>query len=189
MIRLLQSVLLLMIMVIATPSLAQQTGDVSYNPNLVKDTTKKSIKSRAVGVIKGDTVQIDYYSPGVRGRIIWGGLVPYDDVWVTGAHSATYVTIGKPFVVNGTNIPAGKYGFFTIPGKDEWTLILNRNWDQHLADDYDPKDDIVRVTVKPIQVSHTERLQYFVEPGKGNKFVLAVAWGNVRVEMVFELKG
>lgn len=167
---------------------AQDAEGISYNPNLKMDSTKKSIKSRAVGVVSGDTVTINYHSPGVRGRIIWGGLVPFDQVWVTGAHSATAIEIPKPFIVAGKEIPAGKYAFFTIPGKTEWTLILNKNWEQHLADDYDAKDDIVRIAAKPGQVKHTERLQYFVEPGKNKKFTIAVAWEKLRVELPVELK-
>ncbi len=66
-------------------------AEVCYNPNLVKDTTKKSIKSMAFAVVKNDSIKINYHSPGVRKRIIWGGLVPFDEVWVTGAHDATTI--------------------------------------------------------------------------------------------------
>lgn len=164
--------------------LAQDTkksDDVCYNPNLVKDTSKKSIKSMAVGVINGDSVKIKYHSPGVRNRIIWGGLVPYDEVWVTGAHDATTLEIDKPFVVGGVEIPAGKYAFFTIPGKKSWTIIINKNWKQHLAMEYDEKDDVVRVKVKPAKNEHTERLQYFIESNKKGS-VIAVAWEKIRIE-------
>ena len=164
--------------------LAQDTkksDDVCYNPNLVKDTSKKSIKSMAVGVINGDSVKIKYHSPGVRNRIIWGGLVPYDEVWVTGAHDATTLEIDKPFVVGGVEIPAGKYAFFTIPGKKSWTIINNKNWKQHLAMEYDEKDDVVRVKVKPAKNEHTERLQYFIESNKKGS-VIAVAWEKIRIE-------
>ena len=73
-----------------------QKEDICYNPNLIKDTSKKSIKSSAVGVIGKDSVKIIYHSPGVRKRIIWGGLVPYDEVWVTGAHDATTIEFASP---------------------------------------------------------------------------------------------
>jgi hypothetical protein len=160
-----------------------QKDDVCYNPNLVKDTTKKSIKSMAVGTVGGDTVAITYHSPGVRKRIIWGGLVPFDEVWVTGAHDATLLEINKPIVVAGKTIPAGKYAFFSIPGQEEWTLILNKHWKQHLASEYDEKDDVVRVKVKATRVPHTERLQYFIEDDKNGKGKIAVVWEKVRVEM------
>ena len=159
-----------------------QKEDACYNPNLVKDTTKKSIKSIAVGTIGGDTVTIRYHSPGVRKRIIWGGLVPFDEVWVTGAHDATLLEINKPVVVGGKTIPPGKYALFTIPGKKEWTVIINSHWKQHLASEYDEKDDLVRVKVKPVKVPHTERLQYFVEEGRNGKGKIAVAWEKLRIE-------
>lgn len=162
-----------------------QQDEVCYNPNLIKDTTKRSIKSLAVDVVNGDTVKVTYHSPGVRNRVIWGGLVPYDEVWVTGAHDATTVTFVNPVIINGTTVPAGKYAFFTIPGKKEWTLILNRHWQQHLASEYDEKDDVVRVKVKPQKNAHTERLQYFIEQGKDKSGKLAVAWERVKVELPF----
>ncbi len=164
-----------------------QKEEVCYNPNLVKDTTKKSIKSMAVGIINGDSLKVTYHSPGVRKRVIWGGLVPYDEVWVTGAHDATLLEINTPFIVAGKTIPAGTYALFTIPGKKEWTVIINKHWKQHLASEYDEKDDVVRLKVKPGKVPHTERLQYFVEEGKNGKGRLAVAWEKIRIEFPVEV--
>ena len=166
----------------------QKTEEVCYNPNLIKDTTKKSIKSMAYAVIGKDSIKINYHSPGVRKRIIWGGLVPYDEVWVTGAHDATTLEMPRPFVVNGKEIPAGKYAFFTIPGKKEWTIIINKNWEQHLASEYDEKDDVMRVKVKPTTTTHLERLQYFVETGKDNMGIIVVTWETIRVGLPFSLK-
>lgn len=165
-----------------------KTEEVCYNPNLVKDTSKKSIKSMAVAVINGDSVKINYHSPGVRKRVIWGGLVPYDEVWVTGAHDATTIEIGKPFIVGGKELPAGKYAFFTIPGKNEWLVIINKQWKQHLATEYDEKEDVVRIKVKPKKNIHTERLQYFIENSKGNNGKIAVAWEKIRIEFPFTVK-
>ncbi len=163
----------------------QKKDEVCYNPNLVKDTAKKSIKSMAFAIVNGDSIKINYHSPGVRKRIIWGGLVPYDEVWVTGAHDATTLEMPKAFVVNGKEIPAGKYAIFSIPGKKEWTLIINKNWKQHLATEYDEKDDIIRIKLKPKKVNHTERLQYFIETGKSETGKIAVAWEKIRVEFDF----
>jgi len=179
--------LLLLIIVTAFSVTAQEQKkeEVCYNPNLVKDTAKKSIKSMAFAIVNGDSIKINYHSPGVRKRIIWGGLVPYDEVWVTGAHDAATLEMPKPFIVNGKEIPAGKYAFFTIPGKKEWTLIINKNWKQHLATEYDEKDDIIRIKVTPKKVNHTERLQYFIETGKSETGKVAVAWEKIRVEFDF----
>ncbi len=156
-----------------------QAQDVNYNPNAKKDTTKKSIKCAAVGKIGNANIRINYYSPGVRGRIIWGGVVPMDEVWVTGAHAATNIEIDKAFIIDGKKIAAGTYAIFTIPSNGEWIFILNKNYRQHLTDDYNVKEDIVRVKVKPVESNAvTERLQYFIEAGK-----LAIAWEKIRIEI------
>ena len=161
----------------------KKTEEVCYNPNAKGDTTKRSIKSAAVGKIGDANITVNYHSPGVRGRTIWGGLVPYGDVWVTGAHYATSIEIDKDFIVAGTSISKGKYAFFTIPGKKEWTIIINKNWDQHLTDDYLQQDDIVRLKVKPSkQKKITERLQYYIVDDKNGKGKIAIAWELLRVE-------
>lgn len=168
--------------------IAQKTDEVCYNPNLVKDTSKKSIKSMAYAIVNGDSIKINYHSPGVRKRIIWGGLVPYDEVWVTGAHDATTLEMPKTFIVNGKEIPAGKYALFTIPGKNEWTIIINKQWKQHLATEYDEKEDVIRLKVKPGKNAHTERLQYFIETNSNNKGKLSVAWEKIKIELPFVIK-
>lgn len=159
-----------------------QSGEVCYNPNLVKDTSKRSIKSAVAGVVAGDSIRINYHSPGVRGRIIWGGLVPFDEVWVTGGHDATTIETKAAFTIGGKVVPAGKYAIFTIPGKDEWIVILNSRWKQHLASEYDEKEDVVRIKVKPVSNAHTERLQYFIDPVEKGNARIAIAWEKIRIE-------
>jgi len=134
------AIFFLLLIFINTSAHSQNSSEVCYNPNLVKDTTKKSINSMVFHLVDGDSIKISYHSPGIRKRIVWGGLVPFDEVWVTGAHDATYILMPKSFEVGGKTIPSGKYAFFTIPGKNEWTLIINKNWKQHLASEYDEKE-------------------------------------------------
>ena len=156
---------------------------ISYNPNAQYDSSKKSIKAAAIGKIGSANLTVSYHSPGVRNRVIWGGLVPNNEVWVTGAHSATIIDIDKPFMVGDKKISAGKYALFTIPANDEWTIILNTNYQQHLADDYNAKDDVVRIKVKPsLQNTITERLQYYIKDAGKNKGTIEMAWEKVRVE-------
>ncbi len=90
--------------------------------------------------------------------------------------------------MGGKEIPAGKYAIFTIPGKNEWTVIINKQWKQHLATEYDEKEDVVRIKVKPKKNVHTERLQYFIEPAKGNDLKLAMAWEKIRIEFSIKIK-
>jgi hypothetical protein len=119
----------------------------------------------------------------VRGRIIWGGLVPFDQVWVTGAHSATSIEFSNKVQIGGVKLPAGKYGFFTIPSKTEWTIIINKNWRQHLTDNYDIKDDLVRIKVKPeTEETHQERLRYAIEEGS-NKGEIVVYWEKLEISL------
>ena len=136
------------------------------------DTLKGSLKSEANGRIGSANIKISYHSPAVRGRVVWGGLVPFDQVWVTGAHSATSFETDQQLKIGGKSLPAGKYALFTIPGKDEWVVIINKNWQQHLADNYSSADDIVRLNVKPQTLTNNqERLRYQIlnaPPQKGN---------------------
>ncbi len=148
------------------------------------DTLKGSLKAKAMGTIGNVGVTISYYSPAVRGRVVWGGLVPYDNVWVTGAHRATNIEFNHDVVIGGVNIIAGKYGLFTIPGKEEWTIIINKNWDQHLADNYDQKDDVVRVKVKPeTEETNQERLRYVIEPEGDNRGEIVIYWEKMEISL------
>ena len=152
-----------------------------------KDTTKKSIPSEVNQTVGNTAIKIAYHAPAVRGRVIWGGLVPYDAVWVTGAHKATSLEVEKDFSVGDKRIPAGKYAVFSIPGKDQWTIIINRNWNQHLADDYSEAEDMARVVVKPQTTTETtERLKYEVVPTGESTANVIVSWEKVRVP--FEIR-
>ena len=184
----LNKIIFLFVIICCTASIAlaqqeKKVEEICYNPNAKGDTSKRSIKSAAVGKIGEADITINYHSPGVRGRMIWGGLVPYNEIWVTGAHYATNIEVDKDFMAGGTAIPKGKYAIFTIPGKDQWIIIINKNWNQHLTDDYLPKEDIARIKVKPIQLNgNIERLQYYIEDKKNDKGTIAMAWGKIRIE-------
>ena len=154
-----------------------------------KDTSKKSIASEVTKQIANAEVTIRYHAPGVRNRVIWGGLVPYDEVWVTGAHSATTLEVNRDFQMGDQAIKAGKYAIFTIPGKDEWTVILNSNWDQHLADEYSDKEDLVRIKVKPQPTQEVvERLKYEIDQTGERTANITISWEKLRVPFHIELR-
>jgi hypothetical protein len=141
-----------------------------------------SPKRQAMAMLGGNHIHIEYSSPSVRGRVIWGGLVPYGKVWSTGAHKATSINIPEPVIINGTDIPAGKYGFFTIPGEESWTVILNKNWDMHLADDYQQAEDVIRFEVTPEKLDNIqEALEYKVESTGDNSGTISVAWEYLKI--------
>ncbi len=153
------------------------------------DTLKGSLTAEASGKIGDTEIKILYHSPSVRGRIVWGGLVPFDKVWVTGAHMATSIEFDHDIIVDTKTVPAGKYAFFTIPGKDEWTLIINNNWQQHLADKYNEAEDVLRLKVKPEQEEkHQERLRYVIEEESNGQGELVMYWEQVEVSMPFKIK-
>ena len=153
------------------------------------DTVKKSIPKEEHALIGGTHFMIKYHAPAVRGRTVWGGLVPYNEVWVTGAHSATSLEFDKDITIGNSKVPAGKYAFFTIPGKDKWMLIINKNWDQHLADEYDSKNDVVRIEVTPIELPTTqERLKYNITDEGNNSAAMNISWEKVKVIMPIQLK-
>ena len=153
-------------------------------PQTHRDTLKGSLKALATGKIGNLSVTVNYYSPAVRGRVIWGGLVPFEQVWVTGAHRATSIAFDSAVKIGGKEIPAGKYAFFTIPSKADWTIIINKNWNQHLADNYNVKDDVVRLMVKPeIKEAHQERLRYVIESEGKNAGEIVVYWEKLEVSL------
>lgn len=94
-------------------------------------------------------ITLNYARPNGKGRKIFGALVPYGQVWRTGANNATSITFSDGVVIDGKNVPAGTYALFTIPGSKEWTIILNKNSKQWGAYTYDEKDDFLRFQVKP----------------------------------------
>ena len=152
-------------------------------------TKPKSPRQSAMAMVGDNHVHVDYGSPSVRGRQIWNGLVAYDQVWATGAHKATWIDFSQDVVINGKLVPKGKYGFFTIPGPKEWTLILSKDWDMHLADDYQPAQDMVRVQVKfESQDDLTESLTYAVVPEGKGKGKIRMSWEKVSVSLPFQNK-
>ena len=140
---------------------------------IVKLTYADSINS---GLIKEDLK---------KGRVIWGGLVPFDQVWVTGAHSANKFEISSDIKINGQVVKAGIYGLFTIPGKEKWTFILNTNHEQHLSDDYDQKEDVLRVDITPTKSEATPRLTFELKETSRKEGELIFKWENLSFSVPF----
>lgn len=173
----------------------KKQGEKEHQHEVMKknDTkTKKKVLSphkSAMSMIGDAHVHIDYSSPGVRGRIIFGGLLAYDQVWQAGAHNATWLETNKDLTIDGKTLKAGKYGIFTIPSKEEWVLIFNSNWNQHGKDDYDEKDDVLRFNVKPfISEEITEHLEYKVKKLSDTEGSISLAWEKVTVSLPFKIK-
>lgn len=131
--------------------------------------------SREVG---GITISLSYGQPSVKGRKIWGELVPYGQVWRAGANEATTFEVDKDVTIEGATLPAGKYGFFTLPTEGKWTLIFNKVANQWGAFKYDEKQDALRVSVQPKKSSQfNEKLLYSIS----SKGKVSLLWENVEV--------
>ena len=149
----------------------------------------KSPRTAAMSMVAGNHVHIDYSSPSVRGRQVFGGLVAYGEVWVTGAHKATNINFDKDVKIGETMVPKGKYGFFTIPGEDLWTIILNKQWDMHLADEYDAAEDILRFDVAPKTLDEVqESLTYEVVATAANNGSISMSWNKIKISFKFEVQ-
>jgi hypothetical protein len=145
-----------------------------------------SLKQR-VGVTD---IEVTYNRPGAKGRKVFGGLVPYGQIWRTGADAATRVNFSTPVKLNGAAVPAGTYELFTIPGETEWTVIVQAvhekaQWGSYA---YDPKNDTARFTAKP------EAFPYLVETFainigdvRDSSATLALFWEKTRVPIRVEI--
>lgn len=133
-------------------------------------------------VLGATEVTVEYYAPAVRGRRIWGGLVPYDAVWRAGANAATTVSISRDVVVEGRPLPAGQYTFFIIPREAApWTLVFNRVPVQFGSFFRRPEHDALRIDVEPEEAGHQEHLRYRVVPIQPVEGRLEVRWGTTRL--------
>ncbi len=134
--------------------------------------------SQVFGLTK---VQIDYSAPGVKNRTIWGGLVPYDSVWRTGANAATVISFSTDVTVGGQKLKQGKYALFTIPHPDSWTIILNTDYSQFGAFDYKKSLDAVRFTVKPESAPFRERMEFLLTPLSDSVCRVTLKWEKLEV--------
>lgn len=126
-------------------------------------------------------VSVTYSRPAVRGRTVWGELVPWDQPWRAGANQATAITFSDPVTVQGQPLAAGTYALVMIPGRAEWTVIFNRDLKLWWETTYDAAKDVLRVKVKPAAAESTESLAYRFLSVDATSAVLALEWEKVRV--------
>jgi hypothetical protein len=161
-----RSVLFLALIAIATVALAQQ---------------KPPLSPPAEATVKfddGKTVTIKYSQPSMRGRKIYGGLVPYDQVWRTGANSATSLTTDVDLDIGGTSVPKGNYTLYSLPGQSAWQLIVNKQTGQW-GTEYDQKQDLARIPMKVAQrPSGLEVFTISFDKTGASSAVLKLDWEN-----------
>jgi hypothetical protein len=161
-------------------TVAHAQGDKSKRP---------SPPDSVSGTVGGAHIKINYSSPSVKGRQIWGSLVPYGKIWRAGANEATIFETNKDIKVEGKTLPAGRYSLFATPGENEWTIIFNKQtgqWGikQTGEANLDRANDALAVTVKPKKsATMHERLVYVIN-SKG----FALEWENLEVPVSIKAK-
>ncbi len=132
-------------------------------------------------------IELSYSRPGIKGRKIFGDLVPYNKVWRTGANSATTITFGDGVIIEGTKIAAGKYGLLTIPGENEWTVIITKQTDVTNAAAYKQDQDVLRIPVKPYKLPYSiETFTMGFGDISSNSCKLELMWDSVYVHVHIE---
>lgn len=141
----------------------------------------------ATATISGNVVTVAYSSPAVKGRKIWGELVPFGEVWRTGANEATTVAFSNDVTIQGQTLTKGIYSFFTIPTDTTWTIIFNLDETQWGAFKYDQNQDALRVVVQPITTETiTENLSFsIVQDASPNNGIIRLNWEKLQLDCLF----
>ncbi len=144
-------------------------------------------------------IKIDYSRPGVKGRKIWGDLVPYGLApgnkysnekpypWRGGANENTTIEFNGDLLVEGQKLPAGKYGLHFIPSEKEWTIIFSKKNAEWGSYSYNEAEDALRVKVKSVEACHQEWLQYSFQDLDGNSAVICLRWEKLKVPIKIKL--
>ena len=127
-------------------------------------------------------ITVTYHTPGVKGREVWGKLVPYGQVWRSGANEATIISFSDDVKINGQGLPAGTYSFFTLPqSENNWFVIFNRNTELWGSEGYKPSEDVLRVPVKPEAAPFHESLVYYFSDMKATEGQLNLIWEKLKI--------
>lgn len=160
----------------AGAGLAQQIDLPRPSPN--------ATVTQMVGVTE---ISIHYSRPGVKDRKIWGELVPYGEVWRTGANENTTIKFSTPVKIGGKELPAGLYGLQTIPTEGDWTVIFSKDADQWGAFNYKPENDALRIQAKPQTADFRERMTFEIEDVTDNSAQVVMHWEKLRVPFTVEV--
>ncbi|HZX42790.1 MAG TPA: DUF2911 domain-containing protein [Myxococcaceae bacterium] len=166
-----------------TATLASGVARAQTAPQL--DLPRPSPKGSVTQTVGLTEVSVVYSSPAVKGRKIWGEVVPFDKVWRAGANECTKVSVSTPVSIEGKPVGAGSYCLFLLPGKSGWTFILSKNTEQSGTDDYKQSDDAVRVPATVSTIPLRERMAFTVLDFDDQKGTLAMEWETQRVAVKF----
>jgi len=166
----------------ATTSLASAAFVLAAAPALAEiDLPRVSQKASIAQTVGTTKIEIVYCRPGVKGRAIWGGLVPYNEVWRTGANEATTISFSDPVTIEDTTLPAGTYSLATIPTTGDWTVIFNKEKDLWGMYEYKQEQDALRIKVKQQPAALTEWMMFSFPNVTPDSTDVALTWEKVRV--------
>ncbi len=154
---------------------------VAFTATAQKNGKPKSPPVNAAHTIGDLTIDINYNAPSVKGRTVWGKLVPFGKVWRTGANSATTFEVNQDVFINGEKLAAGKYALFTIPTDGDWTIIFNKEANQWGAYSYDKSQDALRISTKTGKTQAlVEQMAFEVGDNDENIGVVSFMWENLK---------
>ncbi|WP_069130722.1 DUF2911 domain-containing protein [Rhodohalobacter halophilus] len=163
-------------LIFASVSTAQERGN---------DSPRVSPNASVSQTIGTTVVTVTYGRPGVKDRVVFGELVPYDEVWRTGANESTVVTFSDNVMIEGEALSAGTYSLYTLPGLDEWSVIFNSklSW----GTQYDPTMDVLRVSVEPHTGEFMEQMMIYFENVSEDSGHMIIHWDEIKVPVRIEV--
>lgn len=153
-----------------------------------KPKVRVSPKAEVMQTVGLTDIRIIYSRPGVKGRTIWGKLVPYNSVWRAGADEATKFIFSSDVIIEGKTLKKGSYSFFAIPGKNEWTLIFNKVADQWGAFEYNESQDALRIKVEPEKGNMQEWLTYTITKTSDTTATIRLEWERLKIPFKVSVK-
>ena len=174
---------LIALLLATAPSWAQ----LGPNQTITLDLTRQSPRAEIAQRVGLTDLRIVYHRPAVNEREIWGSLVPYDQVWRTGANENTLIHLSHDVMVEGQKLAAGTYGIHSIPGEEEWQIIFSKDNTAWGSFSYDESQDALRVTVKPEEAPHQERMSFSFDDPDNEATIIAIRWEKLRVPFKVEV--
>lgn len=161
------------------------TNNLSAQQNLtLPDASQHAVVMQQVGMTE---IKIDYHRPGVKGRKVWGALVPYDRIWRAGANENTTISFSNDVIIKNKKIPAGTYGLHMIPTEADWTIILSKDFRAWGSFFYNEANDQVRFKANPQSDEFQEWLNYTVDEVTPNSASVSLRWERLRVPFKIEI--
>jgi len=149
-------------------------------------TPRPSSDATVIQFVGVTEVKIDYSSPGVKGRKVWGELVPFGEIWRTGANEATTITFSDAVKINGSELPAGTYGIHTIPGEKEWEFIFSKDTKVDGSSNFNKDNEVLRVKAKPEEHHFMERMTFLFADVTDNSANVNLMWDKLKVSFKVE---